>query len=451
MLIKFFLPIILGVLLGQSVHAQQPAAARSHAAGFQAAVVKVNITPQNPQWLRGYSPRQSTGILDSLYHRVVALDDGETEFFLVSSDLLGIPPAEYHRVTALLERRYGINPSQVWWSFTHTHSAPEVAAWFRGIPYPSMANRAQLSAKHEIDTAYTAMVEKKLIDGIIEARSKLAPARLGVGWGFSQANINRRAIDVDGKASLGLNPDGEVDRKIGLIRIEREDGRPLVLIANYAIHGTVLGQESLKISADVPGVVSEYVEQQVGAPVLFINGAAGDLAPIYSVYPNEKAGHLNQFRVLLGDRIVEANRSISFTSDKIRLRPGSLTVETLRRDGLEWSPDLSSYTRTTSSGIHMVRLPVHFLKINEDIAIWSAPVEMFCEISNEIRRRSPFPYTFYFGYTNGSIGYLPAADAWKQGGYEPSVSPFTPEVEKDLTEAVVSYLQSELRAPTRRD
>ena len=54
----------------------------------------------------------------------------------------------------------------------------------------------------------------------------------------------------------------------------------------------------------------------------------------------------------------------------------------------------------------MVRLPVRFLKINEDIAIWSAPVELFCEISNEIRDRSPFPYTFYFGYTNGWLGYL---------------------------------------------
>jgi neutral ceramidase len=442
--------VIVTVLSLHCLHAQEHPAAQS-LPGFQAAVVKVNITPQNPQWLRGYSPRQSTGILDSLYHRIVALDDGKTQFFLVSSDLLGIPPAEYHRVTALLQRRYGINPSNVWWSSTHTHSAPEVAAWFRGIPYPLMAGRAQLSAKNKIDTLYTAMVEKKLIDGIIEARSKLAPARLGVGWGFSQANINRRAIDVEGKASLGLNPDAEVDRKIGLIRIEREDGRPLVLIANYPIHGTVLGQESLKISGDVPGVVSEYVEQQVGAPVLFVNGAAGNLAPIYSVYPNERAGHLSQFRVLLGDPIVKANRNLSLTTNKIRLRPGSVTVETLRRADLEWSSDLNTYTGTTPSGIHMVRLPVHFLKINEDIAIWSAPVEMFCEISNQIRQRSPFPYTFYFGYTNGSIGYLPAATAWKQGGYEPSVSPFTPEVEKDLTEAVIGYLQSELREPTRKD
>ncbi|MEX1241899.1 MAG: neutral/alkaline non-lysosomal ceramidase N-terminal domain-containing protein [Cyclobacteriaceae bacterium] len=412
---------------------------------FRAAVVKVNITPDNAQWLRGYNPRQSTEVLDSLYHRIVALDDGTTQFFLISSDIVGMPSAEYKRVTSVLWKRFRINPLNVWWSATHTHSAPEIGPQFRGIPYPSMANRSQLAAQHEIDTVYTAVLEKKLIDGIIAARNELAPATLGVGWGFSQANINRRAIDIDGKASLGLNPDGEVDRRIGLLRIDKPNGEPLVLIANYAIHGTVLGGESTKISGDAPGVVSEYVQKKIGAPVLFINGAAGNLAPIYSVYANERAGHLRQFSVLLGDKILEASRNISATRASVKLTIGSITVETPRRPGLGWSNDLADYTRTTNTGINLVKLPIGFLKIDEDVAIWSAPVEMFCDISNKIRNRSPFPYTFYFGYTNGSLGYLPAAYAWKEEGYEPSVSPFTPAVDNDLTEAVLGYLQGELK------
>jgi hypothetical protein len=416
---------------------------------FRAAVVKVDITPETPQWLRGYDPRQSTGVLDRLYHRIVVLDDGTSQFFLVSTDVLGIPTPEYDRVTAILQDQLGVAPQNFWWSATHTHSAPEVAAHFKGIPFPSMANRSRLSSQHEVDTAYTAMLERKLIDGVREARRKLEPARLGVGWGFSQANINRRAIDVDGKASLGLNPDGAVDRRIGLIRIDKQDGTPMVLIANYAMHGTVLGQENKRISADAPGVVSEYVEQRTGAPMLFINGAAGNLAPIYSVYPDPAAGHLNQFRRLLGDKILEASEKIAATSDKIVLTVGSAIVETPRRAELGWSPDLAKYTRETSNGVPMTRLPIGFLKINEDVAIWSAPLEMFCEISNAVREDSPFPFTFFFGYTNGSLGYLPAASAWAQGGYEPSVSAFTPGADKDLTESVLGYLQGELRAPAR--
>ncbi len=413
---------------------------------FRAAVVKADITPQTPQYMRGYNPRLSTEVLDHLYHRIVVLDDGRTQFFLISSDVVGIPPAEYHRVTSILKKKYGIDPMNVWWATTHTHSAPEVATQYRGIAYPSMANRSQLSAQHPVDTAYTAMFEKKLIDGIGEARGKLVPARFGIGWGFSQANINRRGIDVDGKASLGLNPDGETDRRIGLIRIDKEDGHPLVLIANYAMHGTVLGQESTKISGDAPGVVAEYVEQKVGAPMLFINGAAGNMAPVYSVYANERAGHLGEFRVLLGDKIIEANRKIYPAMDTISLALASMIVETPRKADLPWSPDLSEYTRTTDAGMNLVRLPIRFMKINEDIAIWSAPVEMFCEISNGIRQRSPFPFTFYYGYTNGSLGYMPAAEGFEHGGYEPSVSPFTPAVEKDVTESVLGYLQGELRS-----
>lgn len=53
------------------------------AAEFRAAVVKVDITPDSPQMLRGYSPRMSTKVHDRLYHRIVALDDGTTLFFLI--------------------------------------------------------------------------------------------------------------------------------------------------------------------------------------------------------------------------------------------------------------------------------------------------------------------------------------------------------------------------------
>jgi hypothetical protein len=334
-----------------------------------------------------------------------------------------------------LEKMQGIKPINVWWTVTHTHSAPEVGP--PGMYGVYLGDRV----KEQFDSAYTGLVEKKLIAGIKEARQKLVPARLGMGWGFSQANINRRAIDVDGKASLGLNPDGPVDRRIGLLRLEKEDGSLLALIGNYAIHGTVLGPSQVEISGDVPGIVSEYVEEKLGVPMLFINGAAGNLAPIYSVYPNPKAGHLSQFKVLLGDRILEANKKITSMASTVNLRAGMLTVETPRKPGLGWPSDMAGYSRV-KSGINMVLLPVRFLLINEDIAIWSAPLELFCELSNEVRDRSPYPYTFYFGYSNGWFGYLPTESEWVHGGYEvEKVSPFTPEAGKELTESVLNYLQ----------
>jgi hypothetical protein len=193
-------------------------------------------------------------------------------------------------------------------------------------------------------------------------------------------------------------------------------------------------------SGDAPGVVSEYVEEKTGAPLLFINGAAGNLAPIYSVYPDFKSGHLSQFRVLLGDRILETNRKLQSTTSDVTLQPGAKIVETPKKAGLNWPEELAAYARTTSSGAAVVKLPVRFLRINRDIAIWSAPLELFCEVAMEIRDKSPFPNTFYFGYSNGWLGYMVTPEEMKHGGYEPRVSPYTEQGTRDLIDAVLAYL-----------
>ncbi|MBX2921680.1 MAG: neutral/alkaline non-lysosomal ceramidase N-terminal domain-containing protein [Chitinophagaceae bacterium] len=411
-----------------------------HPGIFRAAVVKIDITPDQPKMLLGYNARQSTGVHDRIYHRIVVLDDGITQFVLVSSDICVISPSEYDHMASLLLCKFGIVPENFWWSLTHTHSAPEVGV--PGLPEVFMGERY----KHPVDTAYTSFVEQKIVEGVEQARKQLAKAKLGVGWGHSNANINRRGIDVNGKASLGMNPDGPVDRRIGIIRIDKEDGSPLVLISNYPIHGTALGGANLKISADVPGVVAEYVEEKTGAPLLFINGAAGNLAPIYSTYPSVSSAHLSEFNVLLGDKILVANRQITATTDKVRLFAGKTIIETPRKENMAWPSGLGNYTRSIGNDKHLIKLPARFLKINDDIAVWSLPVELFCEISNEIRDRSPYAYTFYYGYTNGWLGYLPTADEFKHGGYEVEiVCPYTPAAEQDVKDGILNYLQGDLK------
>jgi neutral ceramidase len=286
---------------------------------------------------------------------------------------------------------------------------------------------------------------KKLIEGVKEAKANLEPARLSAGWGMAMANINRRARDLDGPAFLGLNPDGPADRQIGLLRLEKADGTLLALIANYAMHGTALGDENKVISGDAPGIVADYVEEKLGAPMLYINGAAGNMAPIYTVQPSFEDAHLGQFRVMLGDKIIAAYKRMGPATSDVHLALGSATVETPRKPGLAWAPDLGRYLRTTSGGQAEVLLPVRFLRINNDIAVWSAPIELFCEVAMHVRSLSPFPYTFYFGYSNGWLGYMPTKAEFAYGGYEPHTSPYTEQAEGDLTRTVVSYLQGQTR------
>lgn len=403
---------------------------------LRAAVVKLDITPESPQWLQGYGPRQSDGVHDKLYHRIVALDDGTSRFFLISTDICSISPGFHDQVMDELREQEGIPAEQVWWSVTHTHSAPVTGPpGLVAIMLPERYKKGQVVQNSE----FTARVKQALFHGIRQARESLEPARLGVGTTTAQANVNRREVDAEGNIRLGVNPDRPVDRMVGLLRLERPGGSLLALIANYAMHGTALGSANLKISGDAPGAVASYVEEQLGVPMLYINGAAGNIAPIHSVKPNFEQARLPEFHHLLGDKIIEAHGKIRATTGEVTLTAGREFVTTRRKAGFGWVKELDQFAEVTASGDALVKLPISYLQINDDIMIWAAPVELFCQIAINIRKKSPFPHTFYFGYTNGFFGYLPIAEAFAEGGYEAGrVTPFTPRAESDLTKTVLA-------------
>lgn len=399
-------------------------------ADLRAAAVKVDITPQNSQWLLGYQARQSNGVHDNIYHRVLALEAGGTPFYLISTDVCLFSPNFFDSVMRELQNRSGVDPAHVWWSVTHTHAAPELGP-------PDMYKALLGRSDHDWDREYTAFATNALIEAVKTARGKMEPARLSFATTTANANINRRARDVDGKISLGLNPDGPVDRQVNLLRVTRPDGSAIALVVNYAMHGTVMSGQNLKISGDAPGIVTSYLEEQLGGTVLYVNGAAGNIAPIYSVYADPSSGHLSQFKVLLGDRVLAAVRTMAGGTDRVVIRHAQDVVETARREDLVWPDELAPYA---TSNRERIKLPLRFVAIN-DTVIWSAPVEMFCEIAINIRERSPFKQTFYFGYTNGWFGYLPTAKGFEEGGYEPKTSSFTAQVESDLTTSVLAFLR----------
>ena len=361
-----------------------------------------------------YGTRRSEGANDPIFHRIVALDDGDTRFVLISTDVAGISPAFHDQVVADLQAEVDLSLDRVWWTATHTHSGPVLGTvGVLGVMRPKWIERYGYDPNPE----YSDWAKNRLLLGIRRAVSSLRPARLGLSMGQSLANINRRPLDLEGKAFLGKNPDGPVDHRIGLIRLEQEDGSPLALIANYAMHGTALGGKNLSlISGDAPGIVAEYVEKEWGAPVLFVNGAAGNLAPIHGHldFTSQRQAKANlkalmHFRVLLGKPILEANSRITTTSE-VELGLGGTVVETPLKKDMSWASELEAYLRTTDTGDRMIQLPIYFLTINEEAFIWSMPVELFTEIAQTVRKQSPYPQTLFYGYCNGLLGYLPTAE-----------------------------------------
>src|SRR5687768_15411621 len=91
---RFYVPVIcvLCSMIFTGVSAQ-----RATSKQFRASVVKVDITPSDPQMLAGYAARQSNGVMHRIYHRIVALDDGTTQFFLVSTEIGKMAPSQYDK------------------------------------------------------------------------------------------------------------------------------------------------------------------------------------------------------------------------------------------------------------------------------------------------------------------------------------------------------------------
>jgi hypothetical protein len=81
---------------------------------------------------------------------------------------------------------------------------------------------------------------------------------------------------------------GPTDPQIGLLRIDRQDGRPLAVVYNFACH-PIQGVPDGGNTADITGFASRAIENSLGggAVAIFLQGAAGDINPV--LYKNVHA------------------------------------------------------------------------------------------------------------------------------------------------------------------
>src|SRR5262249_55190849 len=144
---------------------------------------------------------------------------------------------------------------------THTHHGPvlELDNW----PTPK--------------EPYVRQLEEKIGTAIVTAAKALRPARIGVASRAVDFNRNRHS----------QRSDRPVDRELLVLKVEDLDGKPIAVAVNFAAHATVVDSKLRKFSADFPGVLTRCVEQKLGVPCLFLQGAAGDL----SAHSPKDAGH----------------------------------------------------------------------------------------------------------------------------------------------------------------
>ena len=80
----------------------------------------------------------------------------------------------------------------------------------------------------------------------------------------------------------------------------------------------------------------------------------------------------------------------------------------------DWSRKL---VEAVEDGHPTADLMLQVIRVN-DIVFAALNVEAFYETGLEVRGRSPFEHTLVFGYTNGSIAYLPRDEDYPEGGWK---------------------------------
>jgi hypothetical protein len=259
---------------------------------------------------------------------------------------------------------------------------------------------------------------------------------------------------------------------VGVLRIDRADGRPLAAVLNYACHAVSLGRTCTVLTADFPGQARRVLEEATGATCLFLQGAAGDIDPLLM---GEDWTHLQRLGLPLGAEAVRVywaaeptatgRQGVRSQQRTLQLPPFLPTSETAaeaelaaledeaaaaeaagNEADLYWARSRIDRLATALAALREegpdlppVQAEFTAVAIGEDLGIVTAPGEIFNEIGRRILGASPFRHNLFAGYTNGSIHYVPTRSAYQEGGYEVThgcqVAPVAGEmIEKTATE-----------------
>ncbi len=296
--VSCLLALLVGALIVPEGHAEQ----------LRAGAAKIDIS------------RVEDGPLESpLFAKALVIKSDATTVVLVTLDVVSfgeigyIPNDFIQKVRSRAQKELGLKPEHIMFNASHCHGAPSKD------------------------------VEARTFQVIKQAAAKLVPVRVGVGVGREDRVMENRRMflkngkEIDVRQAYSLPPDeeiagvGPVDSEIGILRLDREDGRPLALVYNFACH-PIQGVPSGNQTADMTGFASQVIEDNLDKETiaLFIQGCGGDINPIG--YKNvNRPPNAETLGNMLGLSTLKASRQIK-TQASGRLGMINETVEVPRAD-----------------------------------------------------------------------------------------------------------------------
>ncbi|HDR4421066.1 TPA: neutral/alkaline non-lysosomal ceramidase N-terminal domain-containing protein [Bacillus cereus] len=384
-------------------------------------VCKVDITPPVGIDFVGY--HRETGINnieERIYGTVFVFEKDEMKTVFISIDNIGMLVEDTNIIRERVASRLHMPFERITVVYTHTHSGPETVG---GDP---------------LVQSYKTILVNNVVHGAVTANNNLKLCE--VGWGFTTGDIgvNRRERTSDGRAKMGTNIDGVVDKRIGMLVIRNAETKELSgIIVFCTAHPNVLKGDSDVLSADYPGMTREILEKIVNCPVIIVQGAAGNVNAKYrgsrealTQMAYKLSGHVLTMLPTVSYRPIVKLRTISSTMQmKLKDIPEMNEIRNMARSaekqwGVNTDEWLTIVLEKYKQGIRQlsIDLEVQLFQVNDGM-FSGLPMEPFSETALEMKERLQNELAFLGGYTNGYIGYLPTKEEHAYGGYEVELNP----------------------------
>ncbi|MBI3974206.1 MAG: hypothetical protein HY332_23255 [Chloroflexi bacterium] len=437
---------------------------------LKAGAACLDITPPLGASLRGFfNERRASAVHDPLYVRAIALeqDGGDGGGIAVAvCDLVGVARTYLDRAKARIAETTGLSPVRVLIACTHTHTGPETG-----------------------DDTYTDFMIGRIADAVRLAWDRREPAE--AGWGRASEHriaFNRRYRMKDGTVQTNpgignpnvVEPAGPTDSEVGVLCLRRagvgagagESGGTIGLLANFALHYVGTPDAQRAISADYFGIFSQQIQRLRGESFVaaLSNGASGDINNIDVLGgrrpPNDRYQHAERVAAVVAAAALWAWNEMTFSSDvsigaamaelALKRRPLPSDADVARAREIEARVAAGESVlmgersfarrvlRRISGTPDEIATWVQALRIG-DLALVSAPGELFVELGLAVKQHSPFGQTIVLELANDSMGYIPTRRAFEEGAYEPEASLLSPGSGEQLVEAALDALHS-LRA-----
>jgi hypothetical protein len=235
---------------------------------------------------------------DPLYVKALVLKSDAATVVLVTLDAVAVGEIGYigndylGKVRARLQKELKIAPESVVVNASHCHGV------------------------------VCADVDDKTVEAVKAATENMVPVTVGVGVGHeTRVSENRRlklksGKEADVRQAYSLPSDeevaevGPIDPQIGVLRLDRADGRTLAVVYNFACH-PIMGVNGDGNTADIVGFASKVIESNLseGTVALFVQGCGGDINPVrYKDVHHPR--HAEPLGDTLGLRVLQALRKI---------------------------------------------------------------------------------------------------------------------------------------------